>query len=129
VLTELERDFAPRGAPVFAGFSQGVAMAYRAAALPGRRAAGVIALAADIPPELTGDALAGLPPILIGRGSADPWYDERRMDGDVRRLREAGVTVSTCVFDGAHEWTAEFAQACGAFFSTMEIGATGFPEP
>jgi predicted esterase len=119
VLAELERDLPVRGAPVFAGFSQGVAMAYRAAALPGRRAAGVIALAADVPPELRDGALAALPPVLIGRGRHDPWYDGKRMDEDVRHLRNAGVTVSTCVFAGAHEWTAEFAAACGAFLSTL----------
>src|SRR6476660_4752130 len=45
VLDAVAREFPVRGAPAFAGFSQGVAMAYRAAALPGRRAAGVIALA------------------------------------------------------------------------------------
>ena len=37
---------------VFAGFSQGVAMAFRAALRGRRRAAGVIAIGGDVPPEL-----------------------------------------------------------------------------
>src|SRR4029450_10039433 len=37
---------------VFAGFSQGVAMAFRAAVLGSARASGVIAVGGDIPPEL-----------------------------------------------------------------------------
>jgi len=118
VLAEVERDFPVRGAPVFAGFSQGVAMAYRAAALPGRRAGGVIALAADVPPELS-DALDGFPPVLIGHGNRDPWYGEARMNEDAQRLRAAGVSVQTTVFDGAHEWTPEFGAACGRFLATM----------
>src|SRR6186997_724722 len=47
---------------VFAGFSQGVAMAYRAAASVA--AAGVVVLAGDVPPDVT----QTLPDILIGRG-------------------------------------------------------------
>jgi len=42
---------------VFAGFSQGVAMAFRAAVNAGRRVAGVISVGGDIPPEITPDEL------------------------------------------------------------------------
>ena len=41
---------------VYAGFSQGASMAYRAAALGTHRGSGIIALGGDIPPELTVDA-------------------------------------------------------------------------
>jgi len=118
VLDAVAREFPVHGAAVFAGFSQGVAMAYRAAALPGRRAAGVIALAADIPPELRG-ALDGFPPVLVGHGNRDPWYDDARMDEDVQRLRAAGVSVQTTVFEGEHEWTPEFGAVCGRFLAEI----------
>ena len=42
---------------VFAGFSQGVAMAYRAACRGPRRAAGIITVGGDVPPELLQEKL------------------------------------------------------------------------
>lgn len=122
VVAEVKRDHAVTGAPVYAGFSQGVAMAFRAVTLPGHGCSGVIAMAADVPPELR-TALAGFPPVLIGRGTRDAWYDGAHMDGDVRLLRAAGVAVTTCVFDGGHEWTAAFARAAGAFLAALSAGA------
>ena len=96
---------------VFAGFSQGVAMAYRAAAnIP---AAGIVALAGDVPPDVT----QKLPDVLIGRGRTDSWYTETKMAADVARLGDLATHVETCVFDGGHEWTEEFASAVGAFLS------------
>jgi predicted esterase len=97
----------------FAGFSQGGAMAYRAAAHIG--AAGVIVLAADVPPDVT----TGLPPVLIGRGRADTWYSEDKMAVDVGRLRGMAVDVETCLFDGGHEWTDGFAAAAGRFLTRI----------
>ena len=102
---------------VFAGFSQGVAMAYRAAAaMP---ASGVVALAGDLPPEVDP---ARLPPVLIGRGRGDSWYDESKLAEDLRRLEPAGVPAESCVFDGGHEWTPEFYRAAGAFLDSLRHG-------
>src|SRR5687768_8889487 len=53
---------------VFAGFSQGVAMAYRAGAFA-VPANGLIALAGDVPPDVMA-AEVKLPPVLVGRGIA-----------------------------------------------------------
>jgi dienelactone hydrolase len=53
---------------VFAGFSQGVAMAYRAAAAIPTTA--VIALGGDVPPDVIPVARS-LPPVLVGRGVRD----------------------------------------------------------
>ena len=58
---------------IYVGFSQGVAMAYRAAALAQRPCDGVIALAGDLPPDVAPLA-ASLPRVLLGRGSEDKWY-------------------------------------------------------
>ena len=56
---------------VYAGFSQGVAMAFRAALRGRRRAAGVIAAGGDVPPELLADAALRFPPVLVARGTRD----------------------------------------------------------
>ena len=101
-----------RNVVVFAGFSQGVAMAYRAAAaMP---CAGLIALAGDVPPDVR-DRAAALPPVLLGRGIADEWYSEEKMRGDLAILKEA----TPVTFDGGHEWTDEFRTAAGIFLSRL----------
>ncbi len=110
-------DEVDRGSPrrtFFAGFSQGVAMALRAAtAWP--RAAGVIALGGDVPPELRRTSLAAIPAALVGRGRHDGWYTPEKFRDDVERLGEAGVRVTPFEFDAGHEWTAPFSEAAGAF--------------
>jgi predicted esterase len=105
--------FPPPRQLVFLGFSQGVAMAYRAAA--GSSATGVIALGGDVPPELFDSSLR-LPPVLIGRGTREEWYTAEKLERDVTLL-SAVTTVSTCIYDGGHEWTAEFRDAAGRFLS------------
>ena len=109
---------------VCAGFSQGVAMAFRAACFlagPSARrmrsspAIGVIALGGDVPPELDRDALAPLSSVLLGRGARDEWYTGEKWRSDAARLQNAGVHVETTEFDAAHEWTAEFSGAAAVF--------------
>jgi predicted esterase len=101
------------GSPlVFAGFSQGGAMAYRAAAR--YDADGVIVLASDVPPDVATGSRP-LPPVLLGRGVRDDWYTDGKMAQDVATLQTRGVTVQPCVFDGGHEWAPAFQQAAGAF--------------
>jgi predicted esterase len=101
---------------VFAGFSQGVAMAYRAAAFAAP-ANGLIALAGDVPPDVAA-AEVRLPPVLVGRGIADDWYGAERMERDIDYLRGAtDVTVSQ--FDGGHEWTDDFRSAAGNFLKRI----------
>jgi predicted esterase len=90
-------------------------MAYRAAAH--LRAAGVIVLAADVPADVTTPGT--VPHVLIGRGRADAWYGEDKMTDDLDRLRQLGTAVDTCVFDGGHEWTDEFAAAAGEFLKRL----------
>jgi len=113
---------APSGPLVLAGFSQGVAMAYRAAHELGSAIAGVIALGGDVPPELTTlPTTLDVPRVLVGRGTREDWYSEEKFEKDLRFLR--GVTeVETCVYDGGHEWTDEFRQAAGRFLKTV-LGA------
>jgi predicted esterase len=102
---------------VFLGFSQGAAMAYRAAA--GSNATGVIALGGDVPPDVV-EAGTKLPPVLIGRGTREEWYTEEKLQKDLSFLREV-TAVSTCIFDGGHEWTSEFRAAAGEFLTRQVV--------
>ncbi len=109
---------------VFAGFSQGGAMAYRAAA--NLAAAAVIVLAADVPPEI--NEPLRLPPVLVGRGEADEWYTADKMDGDVARLRQLAPRVETCVFAGGHQWTPPFLAAAARFLDGIGAPARVSPQ-
>jgi len=107
------------GPTVYAGFSQGTAMTYRAAAHASEACAGVIALAGDVPPELAGEASWGRPPVLIGRGTGDEWYNEAKWEHDESLLTSLGSEVETCVFEGGHEWTGTFRRRAGSFLERL----------
>ena len=100
---------------VFAGFSQGVAMAYRAAAF-GEAADGLIVLGGDVPPDVV-PAISKLPAILLGRGSQEDRYTQEVFEADLRTLAKAHVTP--CVYEGGHEWTDEFRAAAGDFLKRV----------
>jgi predicted esterase len=100
---------------VFAGFSQGVAMAFRAAVNTTRGVAGVIAAGGDIPPELTPGALQRLPAALIARGTSDDWYTKDKFADDERRLRDCSVNIRALEFNGGHEWSTEVVAAASQF--------------
>lgn len=103
---------------VFAGFSQGAAMAARAAAFAVPSAAGLILLGGDIPPEVKDAADVKLPPTLLGRGTRDEWYTDEKFKQDLSFL-EAKTRVTRCVFAGGHEWTDVFREAVGEFLKTV----------
>jgi predicted esterase len=103
---------------VFAGFSQGVATAFRAACASPHPAA-VIALGGDVPPEIDNPALARLRGILIARGRSDEWYAVEKHEADLARLREAAAPLQVLALDAGHEWTVEFSRAAGRFLATL----------
>lgn len=105
---------------VFLGFSQGTAMAYRAAGFAGHACDGLIALAGDMPPELAAEDARPIPKVLIGLGTEDTWYDRSKLESDLARLQAKGTSVETCIFDGGHEWTAEFRRAARDFLQGFE---------
>ena len=94
---------------VLCGFSQGVAMAFRAGLLGARKADAVLALAGDVPPELLADTGRAFPRVLLARGTRDEWYTEPKLRSDEAQLVARGASVETLTFDGAHEWHADFA--------------------
>ena len=112
--------FPARQQVVFLGFSQGAAMAYRAAARTNSTA--VIALGGDVPPEIV-ELGVKLPPVLIGRGIRDDFYTDEQFKKDLNFLRQV-IPVSTCVYDGGHEWTDEFRSAAGAFLARLADSST-----
>ncbi|RMH18774.1 MAG: phospholipase [Acidobacteria bacterium] len=119
VLAEVRRRYRPAPTLVFAGFSQGVAMAYRAAAACGWPCAGLLALAGDVPPDVASRPGVALPPVLLGRGTEDAWYDDGKMTRDLEVLARLGVAVETCVFDGGHVWSDEYRAAAGRFLRRL----------
>jgi predicted esterase len=112
----------PDGVPiVFAGFSQGVAMAFRAAVRGVRPAAGVIAAGGDVPPELLADESARFPSVLLMRGSREDWYTEDKLRSDVAALEARGVRVTAVTYDGGHDWTGDVSAAAGRFLSGVGL--------
>ena len=102
-----------------AGFSQGAAMAFRAAVRGRWRAAGTIAVGGDVPPELLADPGTIFPPVLLVRGTKDDWYTQAKLDADVAALKARGVTVDAVVFDGGHEWTAAVSRSVAGFVTGL----------
>jgi predicted esterase len=119
VVAEVKRELPVSERLVFLGFSQGAAMAYRAAAGSGHACRGVVVLGGDVPPELEGLELAHFPPVLLGRGKSEEWYDAAKMEHDVEVLRGKGIDVRPCIFEGGHEWTQEFRAAAGRFLEEV----------
>jgi predicted esterase len=117
VLDAVSREWKTDGRVAFTGFSQGVAMAFRAAAAVKQTVTAVVALGGDVPPELGAAVLSKIPAVLIGRGARDTFYTTEMFDADVQRLGAAGVHVDAAALDAGHEWTDEFGRAAGTFLS------------
>jgi predicted esterase len=100
---------------VFHGFSQGVAMACRAALLGSYTASALMLLGGDIPPGL--DFSGSLLSVHLARGNRDSIYGIEKYEGDMATLRAAGVPVSATLFSGAHEAAEEYLVAAGNFLS------------
>jgi predicted esterase len=115
VIGAVSREHAIGGRIVFAGFSQGVAMAFRAAAASTVSATGVVAVGGDVPPEIETPSLAVIGSALLCRGSRDEWYTSEKYGNDLRRLRDAGVAVQGLEFTGGHEWSDDVREAAGGF--------------
>ena len=105
---------------VLCGFSQGAAMAYRAAVLGARWPDAVIGACGDVPPELFDEA-AGYtwPRVLLARGTRDDYFTAEKMRANDASLAHAGAHVETFTFEGAHEWTKECAARAAEFISSL----------
>ena len=119
VIAEARTEACAAGATmIVAGFSQGAAMAWRAAAA---HPSLVISLGGDIPPEIEPAALGRIPAALVGHPSRDEWYTREKHDADLARLRAAGCRAESCAFEGDHEWDAAFLDACKGFVTRFSV--------
>ena len=96
---------------IFLGFSQGVAMAARAAGHI--QASGLIMIGGDLPPDVRGRAL---PPALLVRGKKDEWYSEEKFKEDLKFFEPEKVLVH----DGGHEWNDAVRASAGEFLATRK---------
>ena len=102
---------------VFMGFSQGAAMAYRAAAFAGP-SRGLVLLAGDMPPDVAPVARS-LPPVLLGRGKKDDWYTAAKAEKDVAVLKGAAVKLEEFVFEAGHEWDESFVNRASSWLMNL----------
>jgi predicted esterase len=122
VLDQLEREFGAPSAIVYAGFSQGVAMAYRAALRGRRDAAAIVTGGGDVPPELAEAGSRRWPRVLAATGSGDEWYSPERLRAEVAALRARGADARALVFEGGHEWSPALEAAAAELL--RELAAT-----
>ena len=100
---------------VYAGFSQGVAMAFRAGVLGVGRATAIVAVGGDVPPELIADQSLRFPPVLLARGNRDEWLSQEAFESNVAALISRGAAVRAVPYEGAHEWNGATSAAIGEF--------------
>lgn len=106
------------GRLVFAGFSQGAAMAWRAAAHCGP-CEGLIALGGDLPLDVAEARDLDLPPILLGRGDQDSFYTASQLEKDLLALGDRGLKAEVVRFEGGHAWAPAFQSAAGRFLENI----------
>ena len=103
------------GIVVCVGFSQGTAMAFRAATRARVRAAAIVAVGADVPPDVLDEAGVPVPPVLLIRGSRDDLYTKTMFEADAAALAARGTDVQAATLDAPHDWTDDVAHAAGHF--------------
>lgn len=118
VLAELRTDQG-MGRLVFAGFSQGAVMAWRAAAQCGA-CEGLIVLGGDLPQDVAEAPDLDLPPILLGRGDQDALYTAPQLEKDLAALAARGLRAEVIRFEGGHAWAPDFLSAAGNFLERLQ---------
>jgi predicted esterase len=120
VIDAVRAEFQPGDVLAFVGFSQGAAMAFRAAAHV--RANALIVVGGDVPPEIAAGTPVPLPPVLYGRGRRDGLYTAEQHAADVATLERLGATVESVTFDGGHDMAPEFLAAAARTIGRFPAG-------
>lgn len=126
VVTEAVHASGEPRALVYLGYSQGAAMAWRAAILGVRRIDGLITFGGDVPPEFAVRPLGDCPPVLLGRGRNDDMYSAARFAADIDMLASRFVAVEPCEVEGGHAWSPVFAEEAGQFLQNV-LGVDDVP--
>lgn len=119
VVTEAIHQNGEPQALVYAGYSQGVAMAWRAAVLGARRVDGLAVFGGDVPPEFHVRPLVQCPPVLLGRGREDATYTAARCQADLDMLAQRFVPVEPFEVTGGHEWSPAVGKELGQFVARL----------
>jgi len=119
-ITALQGSYPLDGTLVYHGFSQGTAMASRAALLGSHEPSAVMLVAGDIPPELS--RLERMSRVHIAKGRSDRIYTEKLFERDSSRLAQSGVPTVLCSFPGGHEADEAYLVAAGKFLSEQAVG-------
>jgi len=120
VLEDMATSFGAPESLVFAGFSQGVAMAYRAAMRGKHPARAIVAAGGDLPPELAAGVTRAWPTVVIATGRRDTYYTPELLERDAAFLAARGAEVRRCVFEGGHEWAPAVRDVAGKLL--VDIG-------
>ncbi|WP_291990227.1 hypothetical protein [Luteitalea sp.] len=119
VVTEAIHQAGEPQALVYVGYSQGVAMAWRAAILGARRIDGLAVFGGDVPPELGVRPLTQCPPVLIGRGKEDTHYSSAQFRADLDMLAGRYVAVEPYEVGGGHAWSQAVGHEIGGFVARL----------
>jgi len=103
---------------VFIGFSQGVAMAYRAAVAGARRPRAIVAIGGDVPPDVKAFPAERFPEVLVAGGENDEWYTAQKLAMDESALRTIGARAEVFRYRGGHEFTPELRQRIQLFLNS-----------
>ena len=104
---------------VYQGYSQGVAMAWRAAMFGSRRVDGLAVFGGDVPPELGVRPLTQCPPVLLGRGKEDTHYTAPQYRADLDMLAGRYVAVEPYEVPGGHAWSVAAGREVGQFVTRL----------
>jgi predicted esterase len=119
VVSDLKKSYPMSDVLVYFGFSQGTAMACRAALLGQYPPSGVMLLGGDIPPDL--NDLNRMSRILIGRGNSDRMYALKKWQQDLSRIEQSQLNVYISTFDAGHKWSDEYGYAAGDFLRKIYL--------
>jgi predicted esterase len=100
------------------GFSQGVAMAFRAGLRGRAKADAIVGVGGDVPPELIADGSLAFPRVLLIRGSGDDWYTAAKLTNDESALAGRALSVQAETIEARHEWTPEISKVIARFITS-----------